>query len=271
MSSSLASFPLNFVSFFQFFAIFYMILSILPIKEIFQSLRQHRKKMHVLPILGQLQMQSAKVMASTRRPALSGILVCSPEVTLTYEKGQVSILDFTSTVSTGNKHDQKTKRGPRNSATFSLILIQVYLAAKELKIALNSVVLVLTIYICKMSKNVRKGSTCEKCVQLTEGRRVVNFLASRISCNWKGNTNDINWYSEPIPENPRIRWDHASKVKLVTWKKTDMAWVSTYQSTYISIHRIYTYIKSNWLSKVYKSVYVSILCLKGHVENSALQ
>ena len=122
-----------------------------------------------------------------------------------------------------------------------------------------------------MSKNVRKGSTCEKCVQLTEGRRVVNFLASRISCNWKGNTNDINWYSEPIPENPRIRWDHASKVKLVTWKKTDRAWVSTYQSTYISIHRIYTYIKSNWLSKVYKSVYVSILCLKGHVENSALQ
>lgn len=101
-----------------------------------------------------------------------------------------------------------------------------------------------------MSKNVRKGSTCEKCVQLTEGRRVVNFLASRISCNWKGNTNDINWYSEPIPENPRIRWDHASKVKLVTWKKTDRAWVSTYQSTYIySIHRIYTYIKSNWLFK----------------------
>lgn len=95
----------------------------------------------------------------------------------------MSILDFTSTVSTGNKHDQKTKRGPRNSATFSLILIQVYLAAKGLKIALNSVVLVLTIYICKMSKNVRKGSTCEKCVQLTEGRRVVNFLASRISCN----------------------------------------------------------------------------------------
>ena len=122
----LASFPLNFVSFFQFFAIFYMILSILPIKEIFQSLRQHRKKMHVLPILGQLQMQSAKVMASTRRAALSGILVCSPEVTLTYKKGQVSILDFPSTVSTGNKHDQKTKRGPRNSATFSLILIQVY-------------------------------------------------------------------------------------------------------------------------------------------------
>jgi len=270
MSSSLPSFPLNFVSFFQFFAIYYMILSILPIKEIFQSLRQHRKKMHVLPILGQLQMQSAKVMASTRRPALSGILVCSPEVTLTYKKGQVSILDFTSTVSAGNKHDQKTKRGPRNSATFILISIQVYLAAKGLKIALNSVVLVLTIFICKMSKSVRKGNTCEKFVQLTEGRRVVNFLASRISYNWKGNANDI-WYFEPIPENPRIRWDHASKVKLVTCKKTLRACVSTYQNTYISTHRIYTYIKSNWLSKVYKSVYVSIFCLKGHVENSALQ
>lgn len=68
--------------------------------------------MHVLPILGQLQMQSAKVVASTRRAALSGILVCSLEVTLTYKKGQVSILDFPSTVSTGNKHDQKRKEAP---------------------------------------------------------------------------------------------------------------------------------------------------------------
>ena len=95
-------------------------------------------------------MQSAKVMASTRRAALSGILLCSPEVTLTYNKGQVSILDFyTSTVSIGIKHDQKTKRGPRSSATFSLISIQVYLAAKGLKIARNSVVLVLTSAKCQ--------------------------------------------------------------------------------------------------------------------------
>ena len=58
-------------------------------------------------------MQSAKVMASTRRAALSGILLCSSEVTLTYNKGQVSILDFyTSTVSIGINMTKRPKEVP---------------------------------------------------------------------------------------------------------------------------------------------------------------
>ena len=71
---------------------------------------------------------------------------------------------------------KKTRRGPRKSATFSLISIQVYLAAKLLKIALNPVVLLLISCICKVSKSVRKGSTCENCVQLTERPQGCGFF-----------------------------------------------------------------------------------------------